>query len=337
VRQRRFLIDSTLFEKNAWAADRTCQSTSADGWPIDHGNIRGQMSALLRAFVEDAGSIAARLGDCDAIATAELLAALYARGRAAHPRVVVSEEAFGRHLARCANAGSPGNTASLAELEAEDLYLACACAVRARGAAAAFEQRFGRVIRRAVSRVLDTADERQEAEQRAWQYLLFEGGDGPARISHYLGRGPLEKWVSVAAMRIAISFGRTESAERRLREKAIAEASGVDPEALFAKGDLREAFESAVTEALGALKPRERLVMKLFLVSGMTLDQIGKSLGITRQAVSKTLARARETIVERVQASVQKTLKLTKEDLTSVLRYVASQLDVSISRVLGES
>ena len=85
------------------------------------------------------------------------------------------------------------------------------------------------------------------------------------------------------------------------------------------------------------MKPRERLVMKLFLVSGMTLDAIGKSLGITRQAVSKTLARARETIVERVDASVQRTLKMTKEDCTSILRYVASQLDVSISRVLGKS
>ena len=295
------------------------------------------MNALLRAFAEEPGSVAARIADCDAIATAELLAALYARGRAAHPRVVVSEEAFGRHLGRCACGGGPESTASLAEIAAEDVYLACACAARVRGAAAAFEARFGRVIRRAVSRVLDTADERQEAEQRAWQHLLVEGGDGPARISQYLGRGPLEKWVSVAAMRIAISFGRTESAERRLREKAIAEASGVDPEALFSKGELRDAFEIAVTEALAALKPRERLVMKLFLVSGMTLDAIGKSLGITRQAVSKTLARARETIVERVDASVQRTLKMTKEDLTSILRYVASQLDVSISRVLGKS
>src|SRR4051812_10435991 len=295
------------------------------------------MNALLRAFAEEPGSVAARIADCDAVATAELLAALYARGRAAHPRVVVSEQAFGQHLARCANGGSPGDTASLAEIAAEDVYLACACAARVRGAQAAFEARYGRVIRRPVSRVLDTADERQEAEQRAWQNLLVDCGDGPPRISQYLGRGPLEKWISVAAMRIAISFGRTESAERRLREKAIAEASGVDPAALFSKGDLRDAFQSAVIEALAALKPRERLVMKLFLVSGMTLDAIGKSLGITRQAVSKTLARARETIIERVEASVQRTLKMTKEDLTSVLRYVASQLDVSISRVLGKS
>jgi len=295
------------------------------------------MSALLRAFVEDSGSIAARIADCDPAATAELLAALYARGHAAHPRVVVSEQAFGRHLARCANGGNMANTASLAEVAAEDVYLACACATRVRGAQAAFEELYGRVIRRAVSRVLDTADERQEAEQRAWQHLMVEDGAGPPRISQYLGRGPLEKWISVASMRVAIAFGRTESAERRLREKAIAETSGVDPEALFGRRGLRDAFEKAVTDALAQLKPRERLVMKLFLVSGMTLDAIGKSLGITRQAVSKTLARARATIVERVEASVTQTLKMTKEDLTSVLRYVASQLDVSISRVLGKT
>ena len=112
---------------------------------------------------------------------------------------------------------------------------------------------------------------------------------------------------------------------------------GVDPEALFSKGELRDAFESAVTEALAALKPRERLVMKLFLVSGMTLDAIGKSLGITRQAVSKSSpARAKPSSSD-VEASGSATLKMTKENSTSILRYVASQLDVSISRVLGKS
>jgi DNA-binding transcriptional regulator LsrR (DeoR family) len=101
------------------------------------------------------------------------------------------------------------------------------------------------------------------------------------------------------------------------------------------KGELRIAFESAVTDALGRLNPRERLVLRLFLVSGMTLEAIGKSLGVTRQAVSKTIARARDGIVSDVRISVEKSLKITKEDLSSLLRFVASQLDVSISRVLG--
>jgi RNA polymerase sigma-70 factor (ECF subfamily) len=249
---------------------------------------------------------------------------------------VVSEPAFARHLARSLTDAPSGGCDGLAKLAIEDLYLACACAERVRGAAAVFERRFGRVIRRAVSRVLTTADERQEAEQRAWQHLLVDFSSGPPRIAQYLGQGPLEKWVSVAAMRIAISFGRAESAERRLREKTIAEAAGVDAEALLMKGELRDAFEAAVKESLGRLSPRERLVLKLYLVSGMTLDAIGKSLGVTRQAVAKTLARARESIVAEVEIAVQRSLEISKEDLASILRFVASQLDVSISRVLGK-
>ncbi len=295
------------------------------------------MNALLRAFAEEPGSVAARIADCDAIATAELLAALYARGRAAHPRVVVSEEAFGRHLGRCACGGGPESTASLAEIAAEDVYLACACAARVRGAAAAFEARFGRVIRRAVHA---SSTRRTSARRRsnAPGNTCWSKAATGRRASRSTWGGDRSR----SGCRLRRCGSRSRSAGPRAPSAACAKKrsprrSGVDPEALFSKGELRDAFEIAVTEALAALKPRERLVMKLFLVSGMTLDAIGKSLGITRQAVSKTLARARETIVERVDASVQRTLKMTKEDLTSVLRYVASQLDVSISRVLGKS
>jgi RNA polymerase sigma-70 factor (ECF subfamily) len=299
--------------------------------------MRAAMDALLRAFGEEAGSAAARMVEGDGAATARVLTALYARGRLANPGLAVSEEAFGRYLARCANGAGHWVAEPLSALVAEDVYLACACTVRSRGAVAAFERRFGPVIRRAVSRVLDTPDERQEAEQRARQHLLVEETKGPPRIARYLGEGPLEKWISVACMRVAIAFGRAESAERQLREKAIAEAAGVDPDALMGRRDVRSAFERAVTESLARLNPRERLVLKLYLVSGMTIDAIGKSLGVTRQAVSKTLARAREQIIEEVQKSVQHDLKMTNEELTSILRFVASQLDLSISRSLGKT
>ena len=291
------------------------------------------MSTLVRAFQQEKSAVAAKLADADGdgAALGPLLTSLYTRGREAHPGITVSEEAFGRYLARCA-----ADPKALANVAVDDAYLACACAEGVRGATAAFDEKYGRVIRRAVSRVLATADERQEAEQRAWQELLARGPEGPPRIGQYLGKGPLEKWVSVASMRIAIALGRGESAEKRLRNKAIVEAAGVDAESLSVKSELRAAFEVAVSEALAHLKPRERLVLKLYLVSGMTLEGIGKSLGVTRQAVTKTLAHARKSVVDNVNASVRARLKLSKEDLASLLRYVASQLDVSISRVLGK-
>src|SRR5436190_23649535 len=120
-----------------------------------------RMSTLVRAFEQEAGAAARGRADGHGAALAELLSTLYKRGRAAHPRLAVPEAAFGRTLAHCA---ADGDTKSLADLAIEDVYLACACAERVSGAEAVFDRRFRRVIRRAVSRVLASADERQEAE-----------------------------------------------------------------------------------------------------------------------------------------------------------------------------
>src|SRR5262245_26451515 len=63
---------------------------------------------------------------------------LLARGRAAWPSVAVPDEAFVRHLAAvCA----PGEDAveRLRGLKAEELYLACACALGVKAAVAALD------------------------------------------------------------------------------------------------------------------------------------------------------------------------------------------------------
>jgi RNA polymerase sigma-70 factor (ECF subfamily) len=295
------------------------------------------MSALARAFQE----VAAAEGEPGRVAhdTAELhsrLAALYERGRVAHAGLEVAEAAFGACLARAA-AGPTGRgrLPTLDQLAIEDLYLACACAGGATGAAAAFEARFGKVIRRGVARVLAAPAEREEAEQRALQRLLVGEADVPPAIGKYLGHGALERWVSVVAIRVAISLGRAETSERRLRGKAMAEATGIDPEQLIIREEVRRELEAAVKEALQGLADRERLILRLFLVSGMAIDAIGKSLGVTRQAVSRSLANAREGLLAEVSRSLKQRLKISKGELTSILRFLASNIDVSISRLLA--
>jgi RNA polymerase sigma-70 factor (ECF subfamily) len=266
---------------------------------------------------------------------AQLKASLYARGRAAHPKLAVSEAAFGKCLDRAMASPTYAGPEGLA---VGDLYLACACAAGARGAAAAFERQFAKTIRRAASRVLPTRDEREESEQRARQEILTggEGGSGP-RIAEYLGHGPLDAWISVAAIRVAISLGRSESAERRLRARALAEATGVDSAHLLKNEEVRREIEPAVAAALGRLPSRDRLILGLFLVSGMTLEAIGKSLGITHQAVSKHLAKSRDAILADIRGTVAERLKISTDELMSIMRLVASQLDASITRVLGKT
>jgi RNA polymerase sigma-70 factor (ECF subfamily) len=214
-----------------------------------------------------------------------------------------------------------------------DLYLACACAEQVPRAAAAFKGRYQRTIRRAIARVLTGAADREEAEQRTLDTLLV--GTQP-KLSQYLGHGPLENWISVVAIRVAVSMGRSQSAELRLRQKAVAEATGaVSPEVMFMKRELRAELETAVGAALQRLPDRERLVLRLYLVSGMTLEAIGKSFGVTHSTVSRWLTSARESLLADVQRTLGERLKLARADLASIARLVMSQLDLSISRLLG--
>jgi RNA polymerase sigma-70 factor (ECF subfamily) len=166
--------------------------------------------------------------------------------------------------------------------------------------------------------------------------LLVCDAVGAPKISKYLGHGPLESWVAVTAIRVAVSFGRSESAERRLRDKAVADAAGgVDPEALAIKGELRRELEVAIEGALRRIEDRERLILRLYLVSGMTLAAIGKSFGVSQATVSRWLVKARESVLADVRRQLGERLQVPRGELASIARLVASQIDISISRLLG--
>jgi predicted transcriptional regulator len=73
------------------------------------------------------------------------------------------------------------------------------------------------------------------------------------------------------------------------------------------------------------------------IVSGtQEVYSICKSLGITHQAVSKHLAKSRDAILADIRGTVAERLKISTDELMSIMRLVASQLDASITRVLGK-
>ena len=93
-------------------------------------------------------------------------------------------------------------------------------------------------------------------------------------------------------------------------------------------------MEPAIADALGRLPDRDRLILRLFLVSGLTLRAIGQSLGLSQPAVSKRLAKARADLLDDIRTTIADTLKVSKDEFSSLMRVVASQLDVNVSRVL---
>ena len=287
---------------------------------------------LVAAFRSDATAVPGADTELEA-----RLAALVARGQAAHPGLALDGVTFVRHLARCLS-GAGAEAAALEALEIEDLYLACACLAGVTGAAARFEERCDARLRAVLAAVAKSPDLRAEVQQRVMDILLVGTVDGPPKIAGYGGQGPLDRWVAVVAQRQVVTMLRSEASEQQTRERAAVEvAMGASPEAevVLAKHRYREEFERAMTDALSVLGERDRLLLRLHLVSQTSVESIGKMYGVSQATASRWLARARDEVSTEVTRLLRERLRATPDELASLAGLVASQIEVSISRLLG--
>jgi RNA polymerase sigma-70 factor (ECF subfamily) len=265
---------------------------------------------------------------------ADAVHAAFARGRAAFPELPVDEDVFARHLAGVLGEGA--GASDLAALAIEDLYLACACATGVPGAAGTFAGRHGATMRAAIARIVRDADA-AEIEQRLSNDLLVGSVSGPPKIGGYAGRSPLERWLGVVAQREALTWLRENRAEARARDAAAAEPApggNIHPEIAFLKERYRSDFEQALREALERVAERERVLLRLHLVNGLTVEAIGKMYGVSQPTASRWLAAARETLVADVKATLAGRLGAESDEVASLAGLVASRLDVSISALL---
>ena len=263
------------------------------------------------------------------------LAAAVARGRAGFPDLAVDDRTFAAHLTSVL-APNPPTGASLDALAIEDLYLACACGAQAPGAAAAFTARHGATIRGAIARVV-RGEDATEVQQQFVDALLVGSALSAPKIGGYAGKAPLDRWVGVAAQRAALMWLRNNRAEARAREGAAAEpAAGGDlgPESSYIKARYRTAFEDALKEALARVPDRERMLLRLHLVNGVSVDKIGKMFNVSQATASRWLAAARERVLDDIKATLGKQLGTTPEELASLAGLVASRLDLSLSLLL---
>ena len=168
---------------------------------------------------------------------------------------------------------------------------------------------------------------------------LFVGGTGQApRIESYAGRGPLAGWVAVAAQRVALDL-RRESARAAASDPVADDLLLADehPEADYLRMRYKREFEAAVREALEALPDRDRLLLRLTTVSGLSHEQIAHIYKVNQSTVTRWISRARSEVLEVTERSVCEKLGVPREEFLSLAGLLVSRIDVSISRVLESS
>lgn len=133
------------------------------------------------------------------------------------------------------------------------------------------------------------------------------------RLEGELGRAPTEEELAVrlgvsleGLYRIRERIRRAESATRRAASfddvaPYLADASSRDPQELA----LGREIASLLAESVGALSPRERLVISLYYHEELTMKEVGQVLGVNESRVSqihsKTLGTLRLALKQRLE------------------------------------
>jgi RNA polymerase sigma-70 factor (ECF subfamily) len=257
------------------------------------------------------------------------------KGRAAFDAngVTIDDATFARHLGRVTR--NQGDAPSLSGLALEDLYLACACLVKAPGAAQELRARHGTAIRAAIARIVPGADG-ADVEQQLLDGLLVGSGTAEPKICSYSGQAPIDHWLQVSAQRAALMWLRAGQAETRAHRAASAEPviGNPHPEVAYLKARYRDDFEQALKDALGRVAERERVLLRLHLVKGISAENIGKMFGVSQPTAWRWLARAREALLDDVKAALQTRLGVSAGEMASLAGLVASGLDLSLSQLL---
>ncbi len=267
----------------------------------------------------------AATGDAELEAT---LRGLFEEGTRAWPKLGLSPAVFVRHLASRTDGGQPSTG-----VFAADLYLACACATRVRGAVEVFDRVHLSRVAAFLSRMRPSAAFVDEVRQVLREKLFVSRGAAAPKIAEYDGRGALGSWVRVIAVRAAIDL-------RRRRDVAAidgaerADPGAGDPEVGYLKERYRQAFNDAFRGAVGALAADQRDLLRLHFVDGLTLDQLAAKLGVHRATVARRIAAGRVAVAAAARSRLRAALGASEAELESLAGVMRSQIELSLPGLL---
>lgn len=165
-----------------------------------------------------------------------------------------------------------------------------------------------------------------DAIQLAFQRLL---ASSPPSIQKYAGRGPLLGWVLVTTLRCAAELKRSAANRPYLQlddvmDLALEES---DPDLTRRRGraTLKAAFQNSVSE----MEPRLKTVLRLNVLEGMNIDEIGTMYGVHRATVARWIQDAKTWL----HVSIRKKLvhQVGMNELESFLRLADHRLELSLS------
>lgn len=214
-----------------------------------------------------------------------------------------------------------------------EVHLAIACARGDTAAIVAFDRAYLDVVQVALAGMKLTAATVEDVKSGVRDKLLLSDGEKPARILEYAGRGRLRGLVQVSASRMAIDRLRLEEREAELPAREIAAAGNL--ELSLIKAQYRAAFVDGFARAVATATRRDRNLLRLHFLGGVTLEQLATMYGVHRATVVRWLAAAREAVFGATREHVAAAIGAPPEELDEMFDLVRSRVELSVERLLA--
>jgi RNA polymerase sigma-70 factor (ECF subfamily) len=176
----------------------------------------------------------------------------------------------------------------------------------------------------------------EEIKQAMASSLVLPRPGRPPEILDYSGRGPMAAWLRVIAVRRARRLVQRERQnapaddERLIEHLATSGRFDID----YAKAAHRDAISAALRDALSDLQPRQRTLLRYQIIDHIGVTEIGAIYAVHRATAARWAAEARDALLEALRRRVTERLRVTDDEVDTLVRLVGSQVEVSLARLL---
>jgi RNA polymerase sigma-70 factor (ECF subfamily) len=213
-----------------------------------------------------------------------------------------------------------------------EVYLALACVEDIPVAMRLFDERYLVPVEPALAPQRLGADELAEVRQRVRIRLFVQQRDDLPVVLHYAGQGRLGGLVRVVMIREALRM-RSSPTTAELTLEAL---DPRDPELLFADDERQQLARQVFARAAAALTGRERCLLRLHYVRGVSGAQIALMHGVHRATAVRWLESARLHLLQGFSRELRALMPdLPRGQHEQLAAWFDTHLELSLSRLLA--
>lgn len=274
---------------------------------------------LLEAFLRESGSAWQTVPALEALLRRKL-----SEAARTFPGVRFDERVSGAALGRALRGAAP----EVLEALPVDVVLAGAALAGEPAAVAALDALIVSEARQAAQHLRAGPAFADELAQQVRQRVLAP----PApKLADYTGRGSLKKWLRASATRLGINLASFEGRHRSEADdddEALGQlqTSAATPELAVLKAEAAEHFKEALKVAFSKLTPKDRNLLRLYFLDGVSSAQLAQTYGTHRVTVTRWLASARAQVVDAAAAQLKARGVLSTASVSDLHALVRSQL-----------